>query len=90
MTCGCGSSSKVKLICFGGNNPRMPNGLFYYLFLWTGVCLMKGVFFLSLLLSLILEIPVLNASSVNPDQTPLYAASDLGLHCFPVSFYGTP
>ena len=31
------------------------------------------------------EIPVLNANSVDPDQTPRYAASDLGLHCFPMS-----
>ena len=31
------------------------------------------------------EIPVLNANSVDPDQTPRSVASDLGLHCFPVS-----
>ena len=29
--------------------------------------------------------PVLNANSVDPDQTPLSAASDLGLHCLPMS-----
>ena len=27
----------------------------------------------------------LNANSVNPDQTPRSAASDLGLHCLPMS-----
>ena len=29
--------------------------------------------------------PVFNANSVDPDQTPRSAASDLGLHCLPVS-----
>ena len=28
-----------------------------------------------------LEIPFLNANSVDPDQTPQNAASDQGLHC---------
>ena len=27
----------------------------------------------------------LNANSVEPDQTPCSAASDLGLHCLPMS-----
>ena len=31
------------------------------------------------------EIPVINANSVDPDQTPRSAASDLGLHCLPMS-----
>ena len=30
-------------------------------------------------------ISVLNAKSVDPDQTPPSAASDLGLHCLPLS-----
>ena len=29
----------------------------------------------------LIEIPVLKANSVDPDQTPRSAASDLGLHC---------
>ena len=28
---------------------------------------------------------VVNANSVDPDQTPQNAASDLGLHCLPMS-----
>ena len=36
------------------------------------------------LLSFIIEIHVLNANGVDPDQTPPYAASDLGLHYLPV------
>ena len=31
----------------------------------------------------------LNANSVYPDQTPHSAASDLGLHCLHMLFYGT-
>ena len=40
-----------------------------------------------LVLSLLyfIEIPVSNANSMDSDQTPRYAASDLGLHCLPVS-----
>ena len=29
--------------------------------------------------------PLLNANSVDPDQTPQNAASDLGLYCLPMS-----
>ena len=29
--------------------------------------------------------PVVNANSVDSDQTPRSAASDLGLHCLPMS-----
>ena len=37
---------------------------------------------------LLLPIPNLNANSVDSDQTPHFAASDLGLHCLPIFFYG--
>ena len=46
---------------------------------------MEGVSGLFLLLSFIVEIPVLSARSVYPDQTPRPAASDLGLRCLPMS-----
>ena len=42
-----------------------------------------------LLIPCFIEIPVFNANSAGPDQTPRNAASDLGLHCLPMSFYGT-
>ena len=32
-----------------------------------------------------IEIPVIYANSVGPDQTPRSVASDLGLHCLPMS-----
>ena len=31
------------------------------------------------------EFPAFNANSIDPDQTPRSAASDLGLHCLPMS-----
>ena len=34
-----------------------------------------------------MEIPVLNANSVDPDETPQSAASDLGQHCLPMSIF---
>ena len=44
----------------------------------------RGVW-LILLLPCLLEIPVY----VDPDQTPRFASSGLGLHCLPMSFKGT-
>ena len=41
---------------------------------------------LCLLLSFIIEIPVLNANRVDPDQMLHSVASDLGLHYLPMSF----
>ena len=40
---------------------------------------------LFLLLSFIIKITVLNANSVDPDQMPRSAASDLDLHYLPMS-----
>ena len=43
-----------------------------------------------LVLSFITEIPVLKANSVHPDQMLQSAASDLGIHCLPMSLlWGT-
>ena len=36
-----------------------------------------------------MEISVLNANSVEPDQTPRSAASDLGLHCLSLHYLET-
>ena len=61
-------------------NPFKPNGLFYYNSLNRPISILRVVrLFLGELL--ILEIPVLNANSVDPDQMLHSAASDLGLHC---------
>ena len=41
----------------------------------------------NLLLLCFIEVPVFNAYSVDPDQTP---CSDLGLHCLPFTLLGSP
>ena len=46
--------------------------------------LFLGVSSLILVLSLIIENFVFNANSIDPDQTPQNAASDLSLHCLPI------
>ena len=33
-------------------------------------------------------VEILLANNVDPDQTPNDVASDLGLHCLPLTFYG--
>ena len=35
----------------------------------------------------VIDIPVFNTNSVDPDQTPHSAASDLGLHSFRISMF---
>ena len=56
--------------------------------LWTGPFQIDGVSGYFLFLPCFIEIPVSNANSVYPDQTPHDAASDLGLHCFLMSLLG--
>ena len=65
-------------------NPFMPNGLFYLnsLDLFNSN---KGDVWLFLLLLCFIETPVLKVNRVDPDQTQHPAASDLDLHCLPMS-----
>ena len=44
----------------------------------------QGVW-LVFIISIFIEISVLNANNVDPDQTPCYTVSDLGLYCLPMS-----
>ena len=53
--------------------------------LWTWPSPTEGVSGLLLGLLVIIEIIILNANRVNPDQTLHSAASDLGLHCLRMS-----
>ena len=48
------------------------------------ICHVKGV---ESILSLLFYFwwKILSANNIDPDQTPHYVASDLGLHCFPVT-----
>ena len=62
----------------------MPNGLLYLQSSDRSISNIRGVW-LVLLLPCFIEIPVFNANSVDPDQTPRTASSDLGLHFLPMS-----
>ena len=72
---------KVDLLLKGNKsefipfNPLMPSGLFYG---------MSGWF---LIIPCLIDIPVFNY--VDTDQTLRSAATDLGLHCLSIPFYGT-
>ena len=62
----------------------MSSGLFYLKSLDKSISYIRGVWLV--LVSCFEEIPEFNAKSVDPDQTPHSAASDLGLHCLPKAF----
>ena len=62
----------------------MPSRLSYLSSLDEPISIIRNVWLVFLSLFFI-YIPVLNANSVDPDQTPRSAASDLGLHCLPMS-----
>ena len=52
--------------------------------LWTGPFSIKGVSDLFLSEACFLYVPILNANTVDSDQTPQSAASDMGLHSLPM------
>ena len=72
------SNNKCAIYKF---NPFMPSGLFYINTLDQSISNRRGF----LLLPCSIEIPVFSANSVDPDQTPCSSASDLRLHCLPMS-----
>ena len=61
----------------------MPSGLLYFNSLERTKSNRRDVW-LVLLLSCAIEIPVVNANSVDPDQTPR-SVDYLGLHCLSIS-----
>ena len=65
-------------------NPFMPNGLSYIQSSDWSISNIRGVW-LILLLPCFIEIPVSNAKSIDPDQTPRSSVSDLDLHCLLMS-----
>ena len=65
-------------------NPFMPSGIFYHSTLDWSISNRRGVR-LVLLLPWFIKNPVFIAKSVDPDQMQSSAASDLGLHCLPMS-----
>ena len=62
----------------------MPSRLFHLSSLDESIPNIRNVW-LIFLSHCFIYIPVINATSVDPHQTPLSAASDLGLHCLPMS-----
>ena len=67
----------------------MPNGLFYLSF-WDRSISNRRDVWLVLIIIVFIAIPVSNANSVDPDQTPRSVASDLGLHCLKISLLWDP
>ena len=76
----CMHKSKLEVI-----NPFMPSGLFCLNSSDRSISYLRGVVVSFLSLSFFVEISELHVNSVEPDQTPHSAASDLGLHCLPMS-----
>ena len=82
-------------------NPFTASGLFYHNSLDRSISKSRvPVFFIIIIITMfffffffffffmfLLEITVVNANNVDPDQTPRSAASDLGLHCLPMSLF---
>ena len=75
---------KILIVCFTNIiivvNPLMLCGRFYHKSLDRSISNSREC-----LVSFSIKIfPVFNANSVDPDQMPCSAMSDLGLHCLPV------
>ena len=62
----------------------MSSGFCYFNALDRSFSNRRGVWLVCIFIILI-PISVFNANNVDPDQTPHSAASDLGLHCLPMS-----
>ena len=65
-------------------NPFMPSGLFYLSSLDQSISSLRSVWSV-FIITMFIEMPVVNANIVDPDQTLRSAASDLGLHYLSMS-----
>ena len=65
-------------------NPFLPSGLFYLNSFDQSISGLRGVWSV-FITPCFIKMPVINANSVDPDQTPRSTTSDLGLHCLPMS-----
>ena len=68
-------------------NTFTSSGLFYHNSLDLSISNSR-VFGKFLLILCSIEIPVFNDNSVDPDQMPHSVASDLDLHCLPITLLG--
>ena len=81
---------KRETFVFKYINPFIQNGLFYLNSLDQPISNIKGIWLFFIITRFqVIKIPVFNANSVDPDQTRRSAASDLGLHCLPMSLLRT-
>ena len=64
-------------------NPLYTGGLFHCYMLDESICHFRGV--RSILSLSIFDGKILIANNVDPDQMPHYVASDLVLHCLPMT-----
>ena len=63
----------------------MPGGFFYFNSLDGVISYIRGVWLIFIIVMFV-GISELNTNSVDSDQTPRSVASDLDLHCLPMSF----
>ena len=66
-------------------NPFMLSRLFYFSSLDKSISIKRVAWLVFFITFCFIEMPVLNANSVDPDQMPHNAVSDLGLHYLPMS-----
>ena len=72
--------SDLEVCTFFSNiNPQYTGGLFHYYMLDESICHFRGVMSILSLYSILL------ANSEDPYQTPHHVASDLCLHCLPMT-----
>ena len=67
------------------HNLFMPSGFFCFNSLDWSISNRKGVWLMSIITMFFIEIPIINANSVDPDQTPRSPTSQLSIHCLPMS-----
>ena len=63
--------------------PFIPNGLFHFNSSDWSISNIRGIWFVFIITT---EMSELTANRIDPDQTSRIAASDLGPHCFLMSF----
>ena len=69
-------------------NPFMPSGLFYHNSLDRSISYIRDVWLVFTAIVFCRNF-LTHVKSIDPDQTPRSTASDLGLHCLPMSLLYT-
>ena len=79
----CRFKQAFLFVCYF--NPFMSSELCYVKSLDRSINNRRDVWLVFFILPCFIANPEFHANSVDPDQKPRYAASDLGLHCLPIS-----